>query len=90
MFVVGLEPQEVCGTLIGKDGLLEMAGAEFVEWYQIPFLVRLHPLRSRHYYKPSSTGKPAHPVGPRFRIPGSGPVARSMGCTQSEYGTARA
>jgi hypothetical protein len=28
-------PQEVGGTLIGKDGLVVMAGAESVEWYQI-------------------------------------------------------
>jgi hypothetical protein len=28
-------PQEVGGTLIGEDGLMVMAGAESVEWYQI-------------------------------------------------------
>ena len=27
--------QEVGGTLIGEDGLVVMAGAESVEWYQI-------------------------------------------------------
>ena len=29
------EAQEVGGTLIGEDGLVVMAGAELVEWYQI-------------------------------------------------------
>jgi hypothetical protein len=28
-------PQEVGGTLIGEDGLVVMAGAESVEWYQL-------------------------------------------------------
>jgi hypothetical protein len=28
-------PQEVGGTLIGEDGLVVIAGAEEVEWYQI-------------------------------------------------------
>ena len=27
--------QEVGGNLIGEDGLVVMAGAELVEWYQI-------------------------------------------------------
>ena len=51
--------QEVGGTLIGEDGLVVMAGAESVEWYQIhqthePF----HLLRSSHYYEPSSPQQP--------------------------------
>jgi hypothetical protein len=28
--------QEDGGTLIGEDGLVVMAGVEFVEWYEIP------------------------------------------------------
>jgi hypothetical protein len=30
-----LTPQEDGGTLIGEDGLVLMAGAESVEWYQL-------------------------------------------------------
>jgi hypothetical protein len=30
-----IRPQEVGGNLTGKVGLVVMAGAEFVEWYQI-------------------------------------------------------
>ena len=29
------QSQEVGGTLIGENGLVVMAGAELVEWYQI-------------------------------------------------------
>ena len=29
-----IESQEVCGTLIGENRLVIMAGAESVEWYQ--------------------------------------------------------
>jgi hypothetical protein len=31
----GDQPHEVGGTLIGEDGLVLIAGAELVEWYQM-------------------------------------------------------
>ena len=31
---IHFQTQEVGGTLIGEDGLVVMAGAELVEWYQ--------------------------------------------------------
>ena len=30
-----LPPQEVGGTLIGEDGLVVMAGVDYVEWFKI-------------------------------------------------------
>jgi hypothetical protein len=52
-----LSSQEVGGTIIGEDGLVVMAGAESVEWYQTHQthgLMPFHVLRSSHYYEPSS------------------------------------
>ena len=49
--------QEVGATFIVEDGLVVMAGVEFVEWYQT------HGLRSSHYYEPSFPQQP--PVADR-------------------------